>query len=1375
MLRIAKGFSTDYLTNEVAKGRENYYTSATDGGLEPDGHWYGAGATALGLTGTVDAEVLEDLYSRLQDPRGGQLPMTRPNHRTAEEWHAALLAEHPGAGPELRQELWSQAQAKTRQAVSFFDATFSAPKSVSVLGVAFERAAVEAEHAGRHDEAAGWRTHHEAVEEAVMVGARAALDYLQEVAGFSREGPKDATRWIDTQGWVVAQFLQHDSRERDPQLHVHQAIMNSVECADGKWRTLDGAALYLHRPAAGAIGERAMEAYLAGVLGVRFETRPDGKAREIVGVGQDLMDMFSARTRAIGPKTQELCREWERVHGKPPNTLERSRLAQQATLLTRPAKSHDAETLAERLERWESQTRREVGAGLRSVADAVLAARQDAGDTAVWDPADVVSRALARVAATDATWTRPDLMRAVSDCLPGHLGVAAGEVRPLLEQLTDAAAAEAVRISPEVDLSDRPAEHLLRGGGDVYARPGSARFAAHGQLPAEQALKDAAVERGAMTVPESVADGMLRRYAEHGLELGADQRAALRGVLTSGARVEVLAAPAGTGKTVVVGALAEAWAGHGRAVLGLAPSQVAADVMVDEGVAAVNIDRWLLSREAGIRDGDVVVVDEAGMASTQQLLAVHERCRAAGAKMLLVGDPEQLGAVGPGGALQDLIGTAKTYALGEVRRFTHPWERSASLALRSGDPSCLDEYERAGRFRGSGTEDQAEAAAVRAWLADTLSGKQALLLAGSNEAAERMAGAARAELVRLGQVPEEGIRLGRDGNTCSVGDLVQARRNGWHLRSTGVPVNRATYRVQETREDGSLVVAPVVGARLGAPVRLPADYVSQHVALGYASTVHAGQGRTVDTTHSVISAGWSRALAYVGLTRGRESNVGWVVTRPTVTDAPAGQAREVKERTARAVLGDILARDGEQRSALAERDHQEAAARSEATVVGQLVDGIQRSTAGQTGTLLDHLAARGWITDGQRQDLAADEAMSAVERLLRSAELAGYDRESVLEQALEGRSLEGARSPGQVLHHRLHRDLQVTSTISSFRDLVPHQVRDYHRVWLDRRADDADRRRHELGAELAQDPPAWALDALGAVPEGPLERAGWETRAGWAGAYREVSGHDSESDPLGAAPPAGLAEKHSLWRTAHHHLGLVDRGPEEGLLSDGALRNRVAAWQREQSWAPANVRPHLGATAQAADERRVDGVLRGAWGDDSGGDAEAEALVLADTAGKLDEADRARQAWFDHTAETRRLAERSAAELTARGVDVAGRERLVTAEEWMAAHAEEQAVADRRRPVDRLAEDVADLDDAGPAAGPETAVPDVREVSVRHSSEDVDGSGPASAALAREAVARAQEAMAEIRARDERPGCDDEAAVVDDSSWRVDDEVAAWD
>jgi conjugative relaxase-like TrwC/TraI family protein len=387
MLSIARGYDVGYLLGPVGGGREGYYTGAVAAG-EPPGRWYGAGAAELGLHGDVDADLMEAIYKRLLDPRApethsratwDEAPALAPGHRayrSADEIYADLVATEEGAGPERRAELRAQAERSARQAVAFIDATFSAPKSVTVLGAAFERMANDARKAGDEQAASAWAAHQRAVEAAVMAGARATIDYLQEVAGYSRVGHHGggAGRWIDAHRFVVAQFLQHDSRDRDPQLHVHQAILNRVRCDDGRWRTLDSRAITLHRMSAGVIGERVMEEYLARTLGVRFETRPDGRAREVVGVPQHVIDLFSSRRRAISDKTDELLKAYEQRHGRPATVLERKHIAQEATLATRKGKSHHGETDAQRLDRWEREAREAVAGGLSAVARGAISA-----------------------------------------------------------------------------------------------------------------------------------------------------------------------------------------------------------------------------------------------------------------------------------------------------------------------------------------------------------------------------------------------------------------------------------------------------------------------------------------------------------------------------------------------------------------------------------------------------------------------------------------------------------------------------------------------------------------------------------------------------------------------------------------------------------------------------------------------------------------------------------------------------------------------------------------------------------------------------------------------------------------------------------------
>jgi len=213
-----------------------------------------------------------------------------------------------------------------------------------------------------------------------------------------------------------------------------------------------------------------------------------------------------------------------------------------------------------------------------------------------------------------------------------------------------------------------PDELRLANGNSAYERSGARLFATAEHIRSERALRAAAQERGAVLLPPALATAFLDGLAEQGIELGSDQAAAVRGVLTSGASVESLVGPAGTGKSFVVGTIAEAWqdpalwGGQLRKVVGLAASQIATQVLADEGLTARNITRWLSTQQRltdgtpfgddvdwRLAPGDLVVVDESAMASTADLVAIHRITRDAGAKLLLTGDHRQLAAVGAAG------------------------------------------------------------------------------------------------------------------------------------------------------------------------------------------------------------------------------------------------------------------------------------------------------------------------------------------------------------------------------------------------------------------------------------------------------------------------------------------------------------------------------------------------------------------------------------------------------------------------------------------------------------------------------------------------------------------------------------------------------
>ncbi|WP_156515783.1 ATP-dependent DNA helicase, partial [Amycolatopsis regifaucium] len=686
--------------------------------------------------------------------------------------------------------------------------------------------------------------------------------------------------------------------------------------------------------------------------------------------------------------------------------------------------------------------------------------------------------------------------------------------------------------------------------------PGRRLYATPEHVHTERALAAATSRGGAPALDVSEVDGFVAALAEANVVLGADQAAAVRGVLTSGAAVESLVGPAGTGKSFVVGALAKAWqdpglwGGLSRRVVGLASSQVATDVLAGEGLTARNIARWLSAQaklaegsthpehvEWKLNAGDLVVVDESAMANTADLARIHHHAEEAGAKLLLTGDHRQLAAVGAGGGMDLMAEAGGAYELTEVRRFNAEWERSASLRLRDGDETVLGDYHKHGRILDAGTREQAEVTAGKAWLADTLAGKHSILIVDTNEQAAHLCAELRNELVRLGKVQESGVPLGKQGTYAGVGDLIQARRNGWNLAgfegNREVPVNRKQYRVLDTREDGGLIVARVLGREdgvgevLGERITLPGAYVEEHVALGYASTVHSAQGITVDTSHAVVTEATSQEALYVGLTRGREDNTAHVTTMAVPEDAPDGAALQAVKRSPAAVLATAFDSSAPQRSALAEAT--EAAADNDAirTPAELLADATELATAGRTQRWLDELVEEGKLTENQRARIAAEDGGPTLARLLRRAELAGHDPREVLENAVTARTLSGSRQLTNVIHHRITDTVTLDPVGDSYADWLPKVDDPQWATYLRTLANTADQRRQLLGDEQAAQPEQWAVEAFGPVPEEPGARKEWSKQVGTVAAHRELTGHDDPATAVGAAPKSGQVEAYA--------------------------------------------------------------------------------------------------------------------------------------------------------------------------------------------------------------------------------------------------------
>jgi ATP-dependent exoDNAse (exonuclease V) alpha subunit len=329
--------------------------------------------------------------------------------------------------------------------------------------------------------------------------------------------------------------------------------------------------------------------------------------------------------------------------------------------------------------------------------------------------------------------------------------------------------------------------------------------------------------------------------------------------------------------------LAAAWTEAGGTVIGLAPSAAAAAQLRDQINAHTDtlakltwsadhhdLPEWARS----IGPSTLVVIDEAGMADTLTLDAAVEFIVRRGGSVRLVGDDQQLAAIGAGGALRDIAHTHGALRLTQLHRFTDPAEGAASLALRDGRPEALGFYLDQRRVHvgdlAALTDD-----VFSAWQTDRNSGLDAIMLAPTRELVSQLNRRARTH--RLATETDanrsNGVRLAMlaDGNPASVGEQVITRANNRMLRVTATDwvKNGDRWTVLNVNRSGDLTVRH---HRNGRTVRLPANYVAESVELGYATTVHSAQGVTADTMHGLVTGEESRQQLYTMLTRGRIAN-----------------------------------------------------------------------------------------------------------------------------------------------------------------------------------------------------------------------------------------------------------------------------------------------------------------------------------------------------------------------------------------------------------------------------------------------------------------------------------------------------------------------
>lgn len=690
-----------------------------------------------------------------------------------------------------------------------FDLTFSAPKSVSVLW------------------ALGGRGVAAEVKAAHAAAVDAALGYLQAEACWTRRGA-GGRHFLKGNGFLAAGYVHRSSRAGDMQLHTHVLVAN-VTFAEGRWTRLYHPAIYHHAKTAGFIYEAHLRDELTRRLGVRWREVVNGIA-EIEGFDPDHLRCFSTRRQEILEAAGE---------------GSSARARQIATLETRTAKDRDLST--ESLRGIWREKAEEIGVTSESIR-ATLGKERQAPEGRV-----AIAEVEAELTANASHFDRRDVIQAVAGRLPA--GAPGDEVVEL---------ADAYLTTPDVI--------------QIAATAKGERFTTRAIWELEQ---KALTTVEAMTATDDravVSEIVVGRVLDQRPSMKPDQRAMVERLLRGGDGVIVVVGEAGTGKTYALSAAARGWLSAGGRLRAAAPTWRAANVLRSEGLPATSVasllaefDRAAARGEATLPRGAVLVVDEAGMVDSRALARLIDHAQEADAKLVLIGDPAQLGEIEAGGLFAAIAARTEPIVLDEVIRHRHELEREAAKLVREGAGSeAISVYQGAHRVTISADPEARREAMVADWWGSFERGEDALMIAKTNREVAALNARARAQLQAAGRLGEQEIEVG--GESFAAGDLIVTRINDQQQRI----YNRERWQVAKVEAGAGRMWLDSIDTRMR--VCVDAVYLERvrerdggpAIEHAYAGTIYQAQGATADSAFVAVDPSMNQQDLYVALSRTRE-------------------------------------------------------------------------------------------------------------------------------------------------------------------------------------------------------------------------------------------------------------------------------------------------------------------------------------------------------------------------------------------------------------------------------------------------------------------------------------------------------------------------
>ena len=399
---------------------------------------------------------------------------------------------------------------------------------------------------------------------------------------------------------------------------------------------------------------------------------------------------------------------------------------------------------------------------------------------------------------------------------------------------------------------------------------GEDRFTSRDMIETERRLERAAIglaNRSDHSLGAAPMDRAIDAAERNGLILGGEQKAALDHI-TGPRDLAIVTGYAGTGKSAMLGVARDAWKAAGYEVHGLALSGIAAENLESgSGIASRTIasleHQWGQGRDL-LTSSNVLVIDEAGMIGSRQMERVISEAEKRGAKVVLVGDPEQLQAIEAGAAFRSVAERHGSVEITEVRRQHEDWQRDATRHLATGKTGeAIEAYREHDAVHAAATRDDARGALIDRWDRDRTADPDAsrIVLTHTRDEVQTLNAAARDRLRIAGALGEDvTIATERGAREFASGDRVMFLKNE---RSLGV--KNGTLGTVDSTSAVRMAVQLDDGRSVAFDIK---DYAQ--IDHGYAATIHKAQGMTVDRTHVLATPGMDSHSAYVALSRHRD-------------------------------------------------------------------------------------------------------------------------------------------------------------------------------------------------------------------------------------------------------------------------------------------------------------------------------------------------------------------------------------------------------------------------------------------------------------------------------------------------------------------------